>query len=509
MALGPRMGDAKAQPLLAALVGEAVASLRDSNRKVHRAAAEVLVGLGEHCLAAPDAEAAVNALLVLVASGLRHADPIMQAAAVQALGVLFYSFKQRLPQRPVMELFATVLQLMSNPKHQLIMKSVLGFVKVCLTFVPQEQLDAHLEELVSLLCRWNDGSMRGKTHTLMEMLVKRFEPERLARLVPEEHSNFFNKVRKGVVRRAKAKAEAWKERRERAQESHESRPAASAAAAAPANSQRARAAAASRAMRGRGGDESGGDESGSEAGWSTGEDDDDDDDVGVGQEAGKRGAGAAAAAAAGARRRRGEERGVWLMDEQVDLSDARALAQGLSASAPRRTVLKVRRPQTSKDGKLVFGFGDGAATTAPAAGSSGKPQAPRQRPVKRGRDDEDEGDEEERGGEEKRELAFGRRAQAARARPASRPQQSGPAAAAAAAAGARGGAAVHFLSPNMLNRRNRHRAARQVERIVSAAQRGSKAGAKAAKRARGHSIRVKQQHGKGGRGAAASAMADD
>ena len=110
-----------------------------------------------------------------------------------------------------MELFTTVSSFLSSPNREIV-KSVLGFVKLCIHTFPPELLQPHLPELVpALLSRAHDhkNQFKEKVRHIFERLLRRFSWDEIYALAGNEEAGkiLLNiKKRKDRAKRKKAAA---------------------------------------------------------------------------------------------------------------------------------------------------------------------------------------------------------------------------------------------------------------------------------------------------------------
>ncbi|OAA71269.1 ribosomal RNA-processing protein 12 [Cordyceps fumosorosea ARSEF 2679] len=329
------------------VLSEVVICCKENNERAREAAYELLVQMGTRMAAAGDAPidnrlvphmpddapagvANIEEFFTMVSAGLAGSTPHMISASVTAISRLLYEFRAALGEQTLSDLVQTMdLFLTSNNRE--IVKSCLGFVKVCVVSLPTELMRPRLATLVPNLIVWSSehkGHFKAKVKHILERMVRRFGYDDLHKNCPEEARKLIVNIRKSKDR-AKRKKDA---------------------------------------ARAGGGDDSGDEEDDEEAGGkqqfdteydraiysseSEGDDDNDDDEEAP-------------------RQKKKTQKGgkTYILeddDEPLDLLDKKALAN-ISSTKPSRT----RQPQRGKsrakvdlDGKLILGKDDDAAAAA-------------------------------------------------------------------------------------------------------------------------------------------------
>lgn len=384
------------------VLSEVVICCKENNERARETAYELLVQMGQRMVdadgaavdnsqvphmpddAAPGA-ANIEEYFTMVSAGLAGSTPHMISASITAISRLLYEYRSQLSEATLTDLVQTMdLFLTSNNRE--IVKSCLGFVKICVISLPVELMQPRLATLVPNLIVWSHehkGHFKAKVKHILERMVRRFGYDAVHASCPEADRKLIVNIRK-TKERAKKRKDA------------------------------ARA----------GGDDDGSDEEdGEENGkqqfeteydraiYSSESEDDGDDDEDMDD--------------GGAPRQRKAQKGgkTYILeddDEPLDLLDKKALAN-ISSTKPSRARQphKKSRAKFDLDGKLILGKdddGDGASGDAnameldqPEGGSGvgayvaaikGKDAARRGRGGKlkfsnrRSRDDDDEDDED-------------------------------------------------------------------------------------------------------------------
>lgn len=318
-----------------AILPEVVISCKEQNEKARTSAFELLVLMGQKMAFseglmidnskvphmpqdAPMAKASLEEYFTMVSAGLAGSSPHMISASITAMTRILYEFREAVSTQTMQDLVETMnLYLTSNNRE--IVKSVLGFVKVCTISLPAELVIPRLTTMIPNIMVWSHehkGHFRAKVKHIIERMVRRFGADLVTKCCPEDDRKLITNIRK-AKERSKRRKDAAKE----------------------------------------GGDEDAGEESGKRVGrfeseydqaLYSSEDSDQSDDSDV-EMVGKSKKG---------NRKGGETYILEDEDEPLDLLDRNALAN-ISSTKP----VKLKRPgrtkaKTDLDGKLVLGKDD-------------------------------------------------------------------------------------------------------------------------------------------------------
>lgn len=162
--------DVKRDRVIVGLVSEIVLCTKESNNKTRATAYELLVNMAHEMNANEPADEAsamevgddetrtggLHRLFDIVMAGLVGSTPHMQSAAVMALARLLYEFAGEL-QSSATRLLPAVLMLLRTKSREVV-KSVLGFVKVCAMRMPVAALTPQLGQILEGLLLWAEDS---------------------------------------------------------------------------------------------------------------------------------------------------------------------------------------------------------------------------------------------------------------------------------------------------------------------------------------------------------------
>lgn len=212
------------------ILSEIVLGCKETNEKARSAAFGLLIHLAErvadpernppgtkirNSLAphmpddAPDASATIEEFFTMVSAGLAGSSPHMVAASITALSRLLFEYHSKLSSNVSTDLVQTIdLFLTSNNRE--IVRSVLGFVKVVVVVLPDDQLRLRLTSLVPNLMVWSKehkGRLRSKVKGILDRLIRRFGSTVVEGLVGDADRKLVVAIRKDRERRKRKKKE--------------------------------------------------------------------------------------------------------------------------------------------------------------------------------------------------------------------------------------------------------------------------------------------------------------
>jgi ribosomal RNA-processing protein 12 len=184
------------------MVGEVLLCLKDSNAKTREAAYQLLLSMAK-------IQDDIPGFFRLVAAALGAETTQMRSAAVMAMSRLIFEFARDDPalQSILPSLLQTVVVLFDDTSREVI-KSVVGFVRVCVAAMTPSQLEPLLPEVVNGLLKYHRGKdrFRAKIKIILKKLVKLYGFDRLMPLVPESDTRVLTHMRKLSERDARRKA---------------------------------------------------------------------------------------------------------------------------------------------------------------------------------------------------------------------------------------------------------------------------------------------------------------
>ncbi|KAI1105055.1 NUC173-domain-containing protein [Jackrogersella minutella] len=212
------------------VLSEVVICCKEQNEKARTSAFELIVLMGLRLSdakgktidnskishmpkdAAP-VSASIEEYITMVSAGLAGSTPHMISASITALTRILYEFRETLNQEVLSDLVQTMdLFLTSNNRE--IVRSVLGFVKVCVISLPTELMLPRLPTMIPNLMVWaheHKGHFcRAKVKHILERMVRRFGFDVVNRNCPEADRKLIANIRK-TKERSKRRKDAAKE----------------------------------------------------------------------------------------------------------------------------------------------------------------------------------------------------------------------------------------------------------------------------------------------------------
>ena len=148
----------------------------------------------------------VRRFFLTVLAGIVGSSPQMQSATIMALARLLYEFSSALVST-VPELLPAVCALLEGKSREVV-KSCLGFVKVAVVRLPQQDLAAELPRLVPALLHWSEDSknrFKLKVRVVLERMCKRCGYEVVEASMPKEHMALIAHIKREETRLEKKK----------------------------------------------------------------------------------------------------------------------------------------------------------------------------------------------------------------------------------------------------------------------------------------------------------------
>jgi ribosomal RNA-processing protein 12 len=212
-----------------AVLSEVVISCKENNEKARTTAFDLLVLMGHTMIAAdgavidnskvahmaqdaPTVKASIEEYFTMVSAGLAGSTPHMISASITAITRVLYEFREMLSKETMADVVQTMdLFLTSNNRE--IVKSVLGFVKVCVISLPTELMLPRLATLIPNVMVWSHehkGHFRSKVKHILERMVRRFGVDVVNKNCPESDRKLITNIRK-AKERSKRRKDAAKE----------------------------------------------------------------------------------------------------------------------------------------------------------------------------------------------------------------------------------------------------------------------------------------------------------
>jgi ribosomal RNA-processing protein 12 len=204
------------------VLSEVVIASKEVNEKARTAAFDLLVLMADKMTAGgkvvsanvphlgpsvPDVNASLEEYFTMVSAGLAGTTPHMVSASITALSRLLYQFHGDLSQPVVVDLVQT-MDLFLTSKNREIVRSVLGFVKVCILSLPASVMKPRLETLIPNLMVWSHehkAQFKVKVKHIFERLIRKFGVDLVERYCPEEDKKLITNIRKTRERKKRRK----------------------------------------------------------------------------------------------------------------------------------------------------------------------------------------------------------------------------------------------------------------------------------------------------------------
>ncbi|KAB5528183.1 NUC173 domain-containing protein [Coniochaeta sp. 2T2.1] len=211
------------------ILSEVVISCKEHNERARSTAFDVLVLMGQKMMAAdgakidnskvphmpenaPPASATIEEYMTMVSAGLAGSTPHMISASITAITRILFEFREQLNPSTLSDLVQTMdLFLTSNNRE--IVKSCLGFVKVCVINLPIDMIQPRLATLLPNLMVWSHehkGHFRAKVKHILERMLRRFGFDVVNKNCPEDDRKLILNIKK-TKERAKKRKDAAKE----------------------------------------------------------------------------------------------------------------------------------------------------------------------------------------------------------------------------------------------------------------------------------------------------------
>ncbi|KAK4149423.1 NUC173 domain-containing protein [Chaetomidium leptoderma] len=211
------------------VLSEVVISCKENNEKARTTAFDLLVFMGHTMVAAdgaiidnskvphmpkdaPPAKASIEEYVTMVSAGLAGSTPHMISASITAITRVLYEFRELLSKETMSDLVQTMDLFLTSNNREMV-KSVLGFVKVCVISLPTELMVPRLGTLIPNVMVWSHehkGHFRAKVKHILERMVRRFGVDMVNKNCPEEDRKLITSIRK-AKERSKRKKDAAKD----------------------------------------------------------------------------------------------------------------------------------------------------------------------------------------------------------------------------------------------------------------------------------------------------------
>ncbi|KAF2862538.1 NUC173-domain-containing protein [Piedraia hortae CBS 480.64] len=194
------------------ILSEVVISTKEVNEKARTTAFVLLVSMGTRMAeggtidntktpninaTTPTTTASLQEYITMVSGGLAG-DPHTISASVTCLSRLLFEFQTQLSRDTITKLVQT-MDLFLTSKNREIVRSVLGFVKVCVLSLPVDLMTPRLETLIPNLITWSHehkAHFKAKVKHIFERMIRRFGVETVEKYTPETDKKLITNIRK-------------------------------------------------------------------------------------------------------------------------------------------------------------------------------------------------------------------------------------------------------------------------------------------------------------------------
>lgn len=146
----------------------------------------------------PDQRSSVGEFFKIMSAGLIGESQHMVSATITAYSCLVFEFKDHVETGVLIDIYDTVeLYLTSNSRE--IVKSAIGFAKVCCLGLPDDLMKSKVPALLPKLLRWSHehtGHFKAKVKHIIERLIRRFGYDFIEANFPEEDRKLLTNIRK-------------------------------------------------------------------------------------------------------------------------------------------------------------------------------------------------------------------------------------------------------------------------------------------------------------------------
>lgn len=111
-------------------------------------------------------------------------------------------------QSTLTELLTTIIIFLSSANREIV-RSAIGYVKVCIVSLPSNIVEPSLPELVPALINWShehSNHFKVKIRHILERLLRKYGVDKIEPHVPEDDKKLVNNIRKRQMRLKKKKA---------------------------------------------------------------------------------------------------------------------------------------------------------------------------------------------------------------------------------------------------------------------------------------------------------------
>lgn len=155
----------------------------------------------------------LTSFLELVVAGIAG-SPHMISATVISVARVVYEFRSEIPSVLLEQLIQGILVCLRSVAREVI-KSCLGFFKVIISVMSQQDLLPYVPDIVGGLVTWNDDTRRRfrfNVRVLFERLIRKFGYHTIYKCTPEQHQKLVHNIHKTTQRLKRQKMAARRDR---------------------------------------------------------------------------------------------------------------------------------------------------------------------------------------------------------------------------------------------------------------------------------------------------------
>lgn len=205
------------------LLSEVIDSTRSANEKTRTSSFSLLVQIGNKFKEfngelirntlidpeIPDSQASIQELFLMCCAAAGPEIPHQRSAAITALSCIFYEFHKDLDISYQKELMQFV-EVFLNQNNREVIKPTLGFIKIAILSLPEEEILPELKGLMTELMIINNkhkNHFKSKIKHLIERLIRRFGLDVIDNCIPEEDKKIIVSIRKAKNKAKRTKVE--------------------------------------------------------------------------------------------------------------------------------------------------------------------------------------------------------------------------------------------------------------------------------------------------------------
>lgn len=205
------------------ILSEVIDSTRSANEKTRTTSFTLLIEIGnkfKECTGEmirntlidsdiPDSQATIQELFLMCCAAAGPEIPHQRSAAITALSCIFYEFHKELDISYQKELMQFV-EVFLHQNNREVIKPTLGFMKVAILTLPEEEILPELKGLMTLFLAINNkhkNHFKSKIKHLIERMIRKFGFDVIDNCIPEEDKKIINGIRKAKNRASKKSTE--------------------------------------------------------------------------------------------------------------------------------------------------------------------------------------------------------------------------------------------------------------------------------------------------------------